>query len=363
VLVATINAGQLGGTTGYALTLDATRLVPLPVDGVVTVADVSAGVRSAQLSGVPAQCQADPAPVSVDVSTGSTARIALVVTCPGVTANGDRILFAAFLDNWELLTMAPDGSDQQVVISGPDVETEPKWSPDGGRIAFSTDRPWPPAPQGIHVLVADANGGNIRRVSTGVNEKSGVGWSPDGLRVAFGEPFTGLMRLWAGNADGSGAVVLTFGPETGEYPAWSPDGTEIVYATGASRLTDTDLFLMNADGSNHRLLVQRPGVDRYPVWSPDGRKIAFEGVSGAGKDVFLINRDGTGLLNLTARARPGFDNREPGWSPDGTKVLFVSAPVGSLAFDVYVMDVDGRNLRQLTTLPSRERFPDWRRVQ
>ena len=74
----------------------------------------------------------------------------------------------------------------------------------------------------------------------------------------------------------------------------------------------------------------------------------------------MINSDGTGLINLTNGVG---DNREPSWSPDGTLILFGSDrdKTQDLDFNIHVMDADGRNVRKLTSMPSRERLPEWRR--
>jgi Tol biopolymer transport system component len=83
---------------------------------------------------------------------------------------------------------------------------------------------------------------------------------------------------------------------------------------------------------------------------------------GESRDIMLINSDGTGLINLT---KGRGDNREPSWSPDGTMILFGSDRdrIQELDFNLYVMDADGWNIRKLTSMPSRERHPHWRRRQ
>ena len=88
-------------------------------------------------------------------------------------------------------------------------------------------------------------------------------------------------------ADGSGVRRL---PEIwGEYPAWSPDGERIAFASFAGGVGPTgdpnyDLFVVNADGSGLRRLSQSPAYDMYPTWSPDGESIAFESTRATSDD-------------------------------------------------------------------------------
>ncbi len=91
----------------------------------------------------------------------------------------------------------------------------------------------------------------------------------------------------------------------------SPDGSMIVYSSFTG--TDHDLFIMDSDGTNKKKLTNDDKLfNSTPRWSPDGTKIIFQASDEIGNDVhqlFLINVDGTGLVQLT----DGTDNREPDW--------------------------------------------------
>ncbi len=106
-----------------------------------------------------------------------------------------------------------------------------------------------------------------------------------------------------------------------------------------------ELYVVNPDGSEKRLVARL----RIPVnygygglgWSPDGQKIAFADASGV---VYVVNADGSGLLNLTLNS-PRFDVN-PSWSPDGQRIAFMRGRVNNP--DIYVMNADGSGLRRLT---------------
>jgi Tol biopolymer transport system component len=175
--------------------------------------------------------------------------------------------------------------------------------------------------------------------------------------------------------DGSGKRRLTASPGYDGAPQWSPDGRRIAFISdrhsggrpGAP--SAANLYIMNADGSDVRRIS-----DRYVgnfSWAPDGHRVAFVSVAGltpedsadanrwaAKRDIFLINDDGTGLVNLTNS--PGAENF-PAWSPDGKEIAFawrgrlgdrtLAAPPRTPAedwADIYVMNADGGDVRRLT---------------
>ena len=84
--------------------------------------------------------------------------------------------------------------------------------------------------------------------------------------------------------------------------------------------TGSEIYAVNADGSGKVNLTNDPADDFTPSWSPDGTKIAFaRWDGGSGAEVYVMNADGTGQTNLTNNPA---DDSEPAWSPDGTKIAF-----------------------------------------
>lgn len=183
--------------------------------------------------------------------------------------------------------------------------------------------------------------------------------------------------------DGSAPERLT--PEESEitggetYPAWSPDGRQLVFAG----YTDdgVDLFTINADGSELRNLTNNPGHYIQPSWSPDGTRILFTLTTGDGSRI--------GLLNLTderieVRTESSAYDSSPIWSPTGDRIAFLrheSGPcknippppttvngqtiIGDVACDgdpittLYMMQADGFGLTSLAVLDSLAEDPRW----
>ena len=88
---------------------------------------------------------------------------------------------------------------------------------------------------------------------------------------------------------------------------------------------------MNVDGSHQRNLTRDAARDSTPSWSPDGRRIAFQSDRDGNLEMYVMNADGTGLLNLTQNA--AFDGipfiqhsraQLSAWSPDGRRIAFQS---------------------------------------
>jgi Tol biopolymer transport system component len=192
-------------------------------------------------------------------------------------------------------------------------------------------------------------------------------YSPDGRRIAFtsarsmppGFPDYPLpySELYVMNADGSNVRRITSNVGLIDFePAWSPDGRRIVVARGSSappppdQLTQpTDLWIIDLASGRERQLTDSPATwEGWPHWSPDGRRIAFEGdpAEPGNNDVYTIQVDGTDLRRITSR--PGYDG-DAHYSPDGRSIGFDSDRTGNI--DVFVMRDTGASIRQLTTDP------------
>lgn len=151
-------------------------------------------------------------------------------------------------------------------------------------------------------------------------------------------------QIYLVKSNGADLVRLTNGDE----PAWSPDGRRIAFIRRRDGTNDFelgDLYVMDADGSNVRLVAASASS---PAWSPDSRKIAFSAYRSGQGAVLIVSADDDAKPPI----RIGFDrgfNGWPAWSPDGSRIAFVSDwEAFDFAMELYVVNADGSNLKQLT---------------
>ena len=149
--------------------------------------------------------------------------------------------------------------------------------------------------------------------------------------------------------------------------------TTIAFMSNRINWRNGDIYLMNSDGKQIRQLTEEPGYDEEPAWSPDGKKITFvsfrdlklnleHGINEILRgEIYLMSADGTNPINLTQSVeRP---DGVSSWSPDGKQIAFTSAELlnkDTLAnSDIFVMDADGGNPRNLTNHDALDQTPDW----
>ena len=147
------------------------------------------------------------------------------------------------------------------------------------------------------------------------------------------------------NADGSGYQQLTNVEAHNYYPVYSPKGGSIVYASNQNGGA-FDLFLFIFDGARLIRLTNFIGNVVSPSFSPDGERILFANRAGEGP-TSLWTVDNTGenpdLLYAGPNTIVGAD-----WSPDGETIAFAMAGDNPTSYEIFLMQVDGTNVRQLT---------------
>ena len=162
-------------------------------------------------------------------------------------------------------------------------------------------------------------------------------------------------------ADGSNRTSLVAAADLeGDFlldAVWSPDGTKIAFVSASERTYRINM--VDSDGSNLQRLTESGATDLEPVWSTDGSRIAFTRTTvistadyTVNSDIYLLDADGSGIVQLTDDPSP---DRWPVFMPKGTEIAFQSTRDGNDA--IYVMNIDGSNLRLLTQV-SLEPLPE-----
>ncbi len=220
----------------------------------------------------------------------------------------------------------------------------PSWSADCSKIAYSAGT----ADEHYYIWVINSDGSNPIQVTDGKGVVDlNPSWSPDCSKIIFLRTLgDGSSFIYIINSDGSNLKKLL--GATGN-PAVSPDGHYIAFdAGGVDGVPVTPeqgygIYVMNIDGTNIKRLTDDFGDEVVPSWSPDGKKIVFS----RGGTIHIMNSDGS---NMTSTGQGGYFTR---WSPDGKHIAFLSGRAGDRfrsmeLYHIYVMDIDGTNITQLT---------------
>jgi Tol biopolymer transport system component len=233
-------------------------------------------------------------------------------------------------------------------VTGLIVGIHAQWSPDGTRIAFSSNCGFKYRTTCGQIYVTDASGRETRTITHAAeNIPSGLDmsptWSPDGTKLAFTriEPVSGVYTVGVDGGSETKIFDLSY-----DNLAWSPDGTRFAFWEGHDNGRST-VDVANVDGTGLRVVAATRLIDADPDWSPDGTTIAFAKATGRFSRVCLVAAAG-GSVRCLVRGT------EPAWSPDGRSIAF------RRYYDIYVMRSDGTHVRNVTRTPHLvELAPDW----
>ena len=169
------------------------------------------------------------------------------------------------------------------------------------------------------VWVLDTERGVQRRLTFGDERDDSPAWSPDGSRVAFSSERTGVFDLFERPADGSaGETALLTSPEPKEVEDWSPDGRNLLFNV-QSREGDRDLWVLPIAGDRKPVqLTQTPFEEVNSRFSPDGRWIAYQS-NETGRSEIYVQSIPDPTVKVQVSARGGV---QPYWRRDGRELFY-----------------------------------------
>ena len=188
------------------------------------------------------------------------------------------------------------------------------------------------------IYVVNGEVGKQERMTIHPKDDYNPTWSPDGKRIAFvSNRNKNKPQIWVIGLEDKNPVRITDGNHD-NYPDWSPDGKSIVYQSQRNLNQPSELYLIDLDGNNHSLLVGADSI--HPCWSPGGTRVIFSHRREAETNqIYSIDSDGENLKQLT------YDNvhkRYPSFSRDGRKIAYTGKQ------HIWVMDSDGMNQKRVT---------------
>ncbi len=290
---------------------------------------------------------------------------------------GKAVFHSGRSGNPEIYVMNDDGSGLARLTHDPATDIYPRFSPDGSRVAFSSDRNGGQA----QIFVMDSDGSNLRQLTSGIQSDyfylEGLDWHPSGERLVFSFDIDEIWQLFEIDADGSNLIQLTNTAKFNISPRYSRDGTVIYMMRNTPH-----------DGTTSEIFALSGGGARQLTFTLDNRapdEILENGVptlyfsksfSKENQQIFRLVRTepARGVKRISRLLRPaeypllfannGFAEtqavgaRGPGAALAMNQILVMSDRGGeSMFFNIWRMGTDGLNAVRLTEAGGRR--PDW----
>lgn len=261
-----------------------------------------------------------------------------------------------------------DGTNRKQVTRSAGIDLRPDWSPNGRNLAFANNEDGD-----FDLYVVDAVTGRQRLLLDTSADEKGPTWSPDGTQIAFSSTLDGDSEIWLIDSRGNQEPEkLTDENATSVSPDWSPDVDAIAFAS--NRDGQFDIFVVNTEGGLPQNITGKafdpsPAHEFDPAWSSDGEEISFDGRQGEGAfDIYVMDPDGSDLRNLTAHSA---NDHRSSWSPDDSRIMFGSdrrvpaddtqrgCSIDTRQMDLFTMQSDGSHVKRFLGTEADDSSPAW----
>jgi len=253
----------------------------------------------------------------------------------------------------QICIMNADGSGFRQLTSGNVRHHYPSPAPDGGSVVYSVFRE-----QNVYeIYELNLNTGNAIRLTDRIGVSNAPEISPDGETITFmrANPNTKQNQIWVmdRSGDNPGNVPQALGWD----PTWSPDGKQILFAS--DRDGGVQLFTVSLTGGAIHRITNLPAIRGRSDWSSDGQFIVTYSGEPWNREVYIMNADGSNIRQLTPT---GGNSQGPSISPDGKWAVFTAYfdhYGDDHGCEIYIIRVDGTDLRRLTNNGYCDYQPRW----
>ncbi len=225
-------------------------------------------------------------------------------------------------------------------------------SPDGKSVVYSVYR----EDNVYEIYEMSLSDGIAKRITDRLGALTGPAISPDGSLIAVSRwtVASNQNQLWLMERDGSQPRRVIDG--SGWDPTWSPDGTQLLYAS--DRDGSNQLWVVHVDGSGLHQITHLPAFRGRSDWSVQNLIVTYSG-DAWNRELYIMKADGSNLHRISP---PGGDSQGPSFSPDGQWITFTAYfdhPKDINGCEIYIIRADGTDLRRLTNNDYCDYQPRW----